>query len=54
MDVTSYIQKGSPVIPVAFTLPVGKLQPGEYLLEVQASEGPGDLTAISAVKFAVQ
>ncbi|MGA8406523.1 MAG: hypothetical protein WB680_05035, partial [Candidatus Acidiferrales bacterium] len=54
VDVTSYIQKGSPVIPVAFTLPVGKLQPGEYLLEVQASEGPGDLTAISAVKFAVQ
>ncbi|MGB8440803.1 MAG: hypothetical protein WCE26_15510, partial [Candidatus Acidiferrales bacterium] len=54
VDVTSYEQKGSPVIPVAFKLPLEKLEPGEYLLETQASEGPGDLTAISAVKFVVQ
>jgi hypothetical protein len=31
-----------------------KLDAGEYLLEMQASEGPGDLTPISAVKFVVQ
>ena len=54
VDVTSYIQKGSPVIPVAFKLPLEKLDAGEYLLEMQASEGPGDLTPISAVKFVVQ
>jgi VWFA-related protein len=54
MDVTSYEQKGSPVIPVAFKLPLEKLDKGEYLLEMQASEGPGDLTAISAVKFVVE
>ncbi|MGC1257061.1 MAG: hypothetical protein WA867_15985, partial [Candidatus Acidiferrales bacterium] len=54
VDVTSYVQKGSPVIPVAFKLPLEKLDKGEYLLEMQASEGPGDLTAISAVKFVVE
>jgi hypothetical protein len=54
VDVTSYIQKGSPVIAVAFKLPLEKLDAGEYLLEMQASEGPGDLTPISAVKFVVQ
>ncbi len=54
VDVTSYEQKGSPVIPVAFKLPLERLDKGEYLLEMQASEGPGDLTAISAVKFVVE
>jgi len=54
MDLASYIQKGSPVIPVAFKLPLDKLDPGEYLLEVQASEGPGDLTQVRTVKFVVQ
>ena len=54
VDVTSYEQKGSPMIPVAFKLPLEKLEKGEYLLEMQASEGPGDLTAISAVKFVVE
>ncbi|MGA9730838.1 MAG: hypothetical protein WA774_14295, partial [Candidatus Acidiferrales bacterium] len=54
VDVTTYVQKGSPVIPVAFKLPLEKLDKGEYLLEMQASEGPGDLTAISAVKFVVE
>jgi hypothetical protein len=41
------------VIPVAFKLPLDKLDPGEYLLEVQASEGPGDLTQVRTVKFVV-
>ena len=54
MDLASYIQKGSPVIPVAFKLPLDKLDPGEYLLEMQASEGPGDLTQVRMVKFVVQ
>ena len=54
MDLASYIQKGSAVIPVAFRLPLDKLDPGEYLLEVQASEGPGDLTQVRTVKFVVQ
>jgi hypothetical protein len=54
VDLTHYIAKGSPVIPVAFQLPLDKLQPGEYLLEMQASEGPGDMTEIRAVKFVVQ
>ena len=54
MDLATYIQKGSPVIPVAFKLPLDKLEPGEYLLAVQASEGPGDLTQVRTVKFVVQ
>jgi hypothetical protein len=54
MDLASFIQKGSPVIPVAFKLPLDKLDPGEYLLEMQASQGPGDLTQVRTVKFVVQ
>ncbi|MFZ1976080.1 MAG: hypothetical protein WAU89_24775, partial [Candidatus Acidiferrales bacterium] len=54
VDVTGYVQKGSPMIPVAFKLPLERLDKGEYMLEMQASEGPGDLTPISAVKFVVE
>jgi hypothetical protein len=54
IDLASYIQKDSSVIPVAFKLPLDKLDPGEYLLEMQASEGPGDLTQVRTVKFVVQ
>ncbi|MFY9802992.1 MAG: hypothetical protein WAK30_07675, partial [Candidatus Acidiferrales bacterium] len=54
VDLAHYMQKGSPVIPVAFKLPLDKLEPGEYLLEVQASEGPGDMTEIRSVKFVVE
>jgi VWFA-related protein len=54
IDMTNYVQKGSPVIPVALKLPVENLAPGEYLLQLQATEGPGDLTQVRAVKFVVE
>jgi VWFA-related protein len=54
MDMTSYIQKGSPVIPVVLKLPLDSLAPGEYLLRLQATEGPNDLTQVRAVHFVVE
>ena len=54
MDMTSYIQKGSPVVPIVLKLPVETLAPGEYLLRLQASEGPNDLTQVQAVHFVVE
>ncbi|MGA7922143.1 MAG: VWA domain-containing protein [Candidatus Acidiferrales bacterium] len=54
MDMTSYIQKGSPVVPIVLKLPLDALAPGEYLLRLQASEGPNDLTQVRAVNFVVE
>jgi len=54
LDMTSYIQKGSPVIPIVLKLPVEALAPGKYVLRLQANEGPNDLTEVRAVTFVVE
>ena len=54
IDMTPYIQKGSPVIPVALKLPVENFPVGEYILKIQASQSDGALTQIRSVNFAVE
>ena len=54
IDMTSYIQKGNSMIPVALKLPVENMPPGEYQLKIQASESGGALTQIRSVNFVVE
>jgi VWFA-related protein len=54
IDMTPYIQKGNPVIPVALKLPVENFPAGEYTLKIQASQSDGVLTQIRTVNFAVE
>src|SRR5208282_443166 len=51
IDASAYVNKGSPVLPVGLKLPVDKLQPGTYRLDLQASDGAGAVTTIRAVQF---
>ncbi len=54
IDMTPYIQKGNPVIPVALKLPVENFPVGEYTLKIQATQSDGVLTQIRTVNFAVE
>ena len=54
IDMTSFIQKGSNMIPVALKLPAENIPPGEYVLKMQASESTGTLTQIRSVNFVLE
>jgi len=51
IDLTSFINKGSPVVPIGLRLPVDHLDPGSYRLDIEASNDAGDHTRIRSVKF---
>jgi len=51
IDLTSFINKGSPVVPIGLRLPVDHLEPGSYRLDIEASDDAGDHTKIRSVKF---
>jgi len=50
----SYINVGSPVIPISQQIALDKLSPGVYRLEVQASNSAGSQTDWRAVSFSVE
>ena len=51
IDTSPFVIKGSPVLPVGLKLPVDKLSPGTYRLDLQASTAAGQHTTIRAVQF---
>ena len=50
-DLTPFIIKGNPVLPVGLRLPVDRLEPGSYRLDIEASNDAGEQTKIRSVKF---
>ena len=54
MSADGYRQKGSPVIPVGFKVPLKDIPPGSYRLDVQAGETGGDRTPVRSVFFEVE
>jgi VWFA-related protein len=54
LDMASFIQKGSPVIPVALKIPLDGVQPGEYKLQFQANVDGGPFSQIRTVPFVVE
>ncbi len=51
IDPSTYMEKGSPVLPVGLKVPVDQLPPGPYRIEIQAYDGSGVRTAIRHVDF---
>ena len=51
IDTAGFIQKGSPVIPVALKIPMDNVPPGTYRIDVQAIEQGGTTTKIRTVTF---
>jgi len=50
----SWIQAGSPLIPIAEQIAVDKLPAGSYRLEVKASDSAGKSTVWRAADFTVE
>jgi hypothetical protein len=54
LDMASFIQKGSPVIPVALKVPLDGMQPGEYKLQFQANLEGGGFSQIRTLPFVLE
>jgi hypothetical protein len=51
VDVSTYMVKGNPVMPLGLRVPMEELPPGSYRLDFQASDASGALSAIRSVGF---
>jgi VWFA-related protein len=51
VDASIFVQKGSPVLPIGLKVPVDKLQPGSYRLDMQAYDAAGGMTTVRHVQF---
>jgi hypothetical protein len=54
LDMTTFIQKGSPVIPVALKIPTDGIPPGEYKLQFQANVEGGPFSQIRTLSFVME
>lgn len=54
IDPSPWIQKGNPVVPVGFKVPVNDIPPGNYRLDMQAYDGSGSLTTVRTVEFVAE
>jgi hypothetical protein len=54
LDVASYIEAGSTAIHIAREIPIDKLPPGSYRLEVQAADSAGKSTVWRTANFSVE
>ncbi len=53
-DTSSSAIPGNPVIPMGVPLPVAQLQPGNYVVELQASDSAGHASVTRRVEFTVE
>jgi len=53
-DTEAYIQKGNPVIPLAFKLPTATLAPGSYQVQMKALDTAGRSSTIRSSNFEVE
>jgi hypothetical protein len=52
-DLERAIQAGNPVIPLGLKVPVDKLEPGSYRLELQGLDSAGNSSPVRSAEFAV-
>jgi len=53
IDTTTFVQKGSPMIPIALKIPLESIPAGEYKLQFQANVENGAFSQIRTVSFVV-
>ena len=54
IDVGGLVEKGSPVVPLGLKVPLDKLTPGAYRLDIQAIGVSGERTKIRSVQFSAE
>jgi hypothetical protein len=54
LDMSSFIQKGSPMFPVALKIPLDGVGPGEYKLQFQANVEGGPFSQVRTLSFVVE
>jgi hypothetical protein len=54
LDTSSFLQKGSPTIPIALRLPVDAMAPGTYTLQFQAAVDGGEHSQIRSLPLIVE
>jgi hypothetical protein len=54
IDASTFVQKGSPMVPIALKIPMDNIQPGEYKVQFQASAGAGVFSQIRSLSFVVE
>ncbi|MGC1945224.1 MAG: hypothetical protein WA664_15815, partial [Candidatus Acidiferrales bacterium] len=51
IDASNFVEKGSPVVPLALVVPLTSFAPGTYRIEMQAGEAGGASSPIRTVEF---
>ena len=54
IDASTFVEKGSSVVPFALVIPVDSLAPGQYRVELQAGEAGGASSPIRTVDFVAE
>jgi hypothetical protein len=54
IDASPFVEKGSPVVPLALVIPMDNLTPGKYRVELQGGEAGGASSPVRTVEFAVE
>ncbi len=54
IDASPFIEKGSPVVPLALVVPVDTLSPGMYRIELQGGEAGGAASPVRTVDFVME
>jgi len=54
IDASPFIEKGSPVVPLALVIPVDTLSPGMYRIEMQGGEAGGAASPVRTVDFVIE
>ncbi|MFY9729834.1 MAG: VWA domain-containing protein [Candidatus Acidiferrales bacterium] len=54
IDASPFIEKGSPVVPLALVIPVDSLSPGMYRIELQGGEAGGAASPVRTVDFVME
>jgi hypothetical protein len=48
------IHPGNPLVPAIFKLPIDKLPPGDYRIEIQGRDSPGNTSPVRTGDFSVE
>ena len=52
--VNDFVQPGNPLVPAGFKLPIDKIPPGDYRLEMKARDNIGGVSPVRSVDFSVE
>jgi hypothetical protein len=54
MPIDNFIHPGNPLVPIAFKLPIGQLQAGNYRVEIIAREEDGKASSVRSADFSIE